>query len=148
MSTTRAKLAAAVASFGVLGLGWGVATADGATVTTAPTSTTTDTSTSASGTTSAGGSFADGTYTGEATTFRYGTVTVTVTVSGGEITAVSEKLVSDGDRHSDQINARSVPTLRSAILAADSADVSTISGATYTTEAYLSSLQSALDQAS
>ncbi len=37
--------------------------------------------------------------------------------------------------------------IRAEVLAADSADVSTIGGATYTTEAYLTSLQSALDQA-
>lgn len=160
MSTTRAKLAAAAASFGVLGLGWGAATANGATaaVTTAATSTATTTGTTTAtttgtttngttGTTTSTTGWTDGTYTGSPTTFRFGTVTVTVTVSGGRITSVTEKLVSDGQQKSNQINARAVPTLKSAILAANSASVSTVSGATYTTTAYLTSLQSALDQA-
>lgn len=89
----------------------------------------------------------DGTYTGSTVTHRYGSVTVTVTIQNGQIACVSENVVSDGERKSEQINARSVPTIRSAVVAADSAQVSTISGATYTTKAYLSSLQSALDQA-
>ena len=154
MSSTRAKLAAAVASFGVLGLGWGVATANGTTVaatrttTTATTDIPTTPTTTTPTTATATGGYADGTWTGETEVFRFGRVAVTVTVKDGSITSVTEKLVSDGDRHSDQINARALPTLKSAILAADSADVSTISGATYTTEAYLTSLQSALDQAS
>lgn len=162
MSSTRAKLAAAAASLGVLGLGWGAVTANGATLAvTTPTTTTTAGSTAASTTTgtttgttttgsaaAASGTYTDGTYTGTTTTFRFGTVTVTATISGGRITSLTETLVSDGDRHSDQINARAVPTLKSSILAANGADVTTVSGATYTSDAYLTSLQSALDQAS
>lgn len=172
MSSMRATLAAATASLGVLALGWSVATANGGTVaiptpgsgnapTTGTTRTTTTTgSTGATGATapargttsqaaaSATTTYTDGTYTGSATTFRFGTVTVTATISNGRITAVTERLVSDGQGKSNQINARSVPALKSAIVAANSAKVSTISGATYTTRAYLTSLQSALDQAS
>lgn len=158
MSSTRAKLAAAAASLGVLGLGWGAVTANGATLAvTTPTTTTTAGSTAASTTTgttttgstaAASGTYTDGTYTGTTTTFRFGTVTVTATISGGRITSLTETLVSDGDRHSDQINARAVPTLKTSILDANGADVTTVSGATYTSDAYLTSLQSALDQAS
>lgn len=90
---------------------------------------------------------ASGTYTGSAATHRFGSVQVTVTVANGRITGLRESLTSDGDRRSDQINSASVPQLRAAILAAASGQVSTISGATYTTRAYLTSLQSALDQA-
>ena len=42
---------------------------------------------------------------------------------------------------------RAEPILRAEVLAAQSADVSMVSGATYTSRAYLTSLQSALDQA-
>lgn len=165
--STRARIAAAVASAGVLAAAWNVGTATGHAIVPSTTTqgTTTDTTSggtaasgstsqgassgSTSGSTSSGGSaLADGTYTGTTATHRFGSVTVTVTVSGGRITALSENVVSDGDRKSDMINNRSVPTLRSRILAAGNADVSTISGATYTTRAYLTSLQSALDEAS
>lgn len=180
--SNRAKAAAALASLGVLGIGWGTATASGQTLalnptydtastdtTSTDTASTTTTDSTASGesssstststptadtsssttadTTSAASGLADGTYTGATATHRYGSVTVTVTISGGVITDVSEQVVSDGDRKSDSINSRSVPVMRSEVLAANSADVSTVSGATYTTRAYLSSLQPALDQA-
>jgi uncharacterized protein with FMN-binding domain len=98
-----------------------------------------------SGTNSSG--LKDGTYTGQTITHRYGQVTVTVTVSGGRITNLTEQVASDGDNHSDRVNQQAVPMLRSEVLAANSADVNTISGGTYTSEAYLQSLQSALDQA-
>lgn len=90
---------------------------------------------------------ASGTWTGTEATHRYGSVTVTVTLANGRITGLDESVVSDGDHTSDEINDSSVPQLRSAILAAATGQVSTISGATYTTQAYLTSLQSALDQA-
>ena len=72
---------------------------------------------------------------------------MTVTLANGTITKLSETVQSDGDHHSERINADAVPTLKQAILAANGKDVSAISGATYTTDAYLQSLQSALDQA-
>lgn len=165
--SNRAKAAAALASLGILGLGWGVATADGGTLTLNPTTDTTGTTTDttaasgdptatasaspsalASGSASASSSgYADGTYTGTTATHHYGSVTVTVTIENGAIASVSENVVSDGDSKSNQINNRAVPTLRSRVIAANGADVSTVSGATYTSRAYLTSLQSALDQA-
>lgn len=181
--STRAKVAAAIASAGVLGAGWAIGTANGATssgsaatgttasgtaTSAAPTSAgatptagtstakaTTGTSTASaaassaksSATTSGNGSYSDGTYAGTTVTHQYGSVSVTVTISGGKITDVSSQVVSDGDRKSDQINSRAVPQVKAAVLAANSANVSTISGATYTTKAYLSSLQSALAKA-
>ncbi|WP_022908830.1 FMN-binding protein [Aestuariimicrobium kwangyangense] len=89
----------------------------------------------------------DGTYTGQTINHQYGSVTVTVTVSGGRISGLSEQVSSDGDHHSIRIDEQAVPMLRSEVLAANSAAVNTISGGTYTSEAYLQSLQSALDQA-
>lgn len=133
MSTKRAKIAAAVASVGILGAGWAAATANGATL--------------VSGTTSSGSTYTDGTYTGTTATHQFGSVTVTVTISGGKITDVSANVVDDGQGKSQQINASAIPTMKSRVLAADSAAVSTVSGATYTTSAYITSLQSALSQA-
>lgn len=105
---------------------------------------TTEASTAA---TQAAGGLKDGTYTGDSVSYRYGSLNVSVTIAGGKITSVSESITSDGDRKSENINSRAVPTLRSEIVAANSAEVSTIGGATYTSDAYLQSLQSALDQA-
>jgi len=150
----RAKVAAVIASAGVLGAGWAIGTANGATVTNTATGTTatngttgtTSTATTAT-TTAAGGSYTNGTYTGTTITHRYGSVTVTVTISGGKITNVTAKAVSDGDRRSDSINSQAVPMMKSEVLAAQSGDVQTVSGATYTTTAYVTSLQSALAKA-
>ena len=153
-------MAAVVASAGVLGAGWAVGTANGATVagttrtTTANTgaNTSTGTTSGTSGTTntttttSGSGSYKDGTYTGTTVSHPYGSVTVTVTISGGKITNVTANAVA-GDRRSQSIASQAVPLMKSEVLAADSANVSTISGATYTTTAYITSLQSALAKA-
>jgi uncharacterized protein with FMN-binding domain len=70
-----------------------------------------------------------------------------VTVSGGTITDVTPLQLTDDDRKSIQISNRAAPLLRTEVLAAQSAGVQTISGATVTSNAYLSSLQAALDAA-
>lgn len=155
--STRATVAAAIASLGVLGAGWNAATAYGHAIPAQPTTTTSPTSsTTTAPTTMAPASapaaptasaLADGTWTGKAVTHRFGSVTVTITVQGGRIAAVSERVIDDGQRKSQSINARAVPTLRSEVVAASSAEVGSVSGATYTSRAYLTSLQSALDQA-
>ena len=148
--STRSKAAAALASAGILLVGWNVGTANGKTLTTT-TSAGTGTGTtvaagSNAGTTSSGTSGATGTYTGTTESDRFGTITVTVTLANGKITDVTYK-TTVGDNHSAQIEARAIPTLKAAVLAANSAAVSTVSGATYTSNKYLSSLQAALDKA-
>ncbi len=52
-----------------------------------------------------------------------------------------------GDPRSRQINASAVPALIKETVQAQSAHLDTVSGATYTSEGYIGSLQSALDQA-
>jgi uncharacterized protein with FMN-binding domain len=97
----------------------------------------------ASGTTSG----TDGTFTGAVEQTQYGDVQVSVTISGGKITDVKAlKLTDDGGR-SVQISSRAAPMLRSEVLSAQSAKVDSVSGATYTTQGYLTSLQAALDSA-
>ncbi len=144
--STRSKAAAALASAGILLVGWNVGTANGKTVSSTTTGTTGTSSTVASGTTSGTTSGATGTYTGTTESDRFGTITVTVTLANGKITDVTYQ-TTVGDQHSAQIEARAIPTLKAKVLAANSADVSTVGGATYTSQKYLSSLQSALDQA-
>jgi len=89
----------------------------------------------------------DGTFTGTSQSTRFGDVQVAITVSGGAITEVSTPVLSGNEGRSDQINHRAAPLLRSEALAAQSAQIHSVSGATYTSGAYISSLQSALDQA-
>jgi uncharacterized protein with FMN-binding domain len=138
----RAIVASALASMGILVAGWEM----GATATTASTSTSTSASAggSSSGTTSG---LKDGTYTGTSEQTRFGNVQVKVTVSGGKITDVTALQLTDAEQRSVQISAYAAPILRSEVLASQSADVANVNGATYTTDGYLSSLQSALDQA-
>jgi uncharacterized protein with FMN-binding domain len=90
---------------------------------------------------------ADGTYTGASVDTRYGSVQVSIALAGGAITDVAALKLTDADGRSVQISNRAAPLLHDEVLASQSANVSNVTGATYTTEAYLSSVQSALDQA-
>lgn len=72
---------------------------------------------------------------------------VQITVSAGKITEVTALSLTNTDGKSIQISNRAAPLLRSEVLAAQSAGVKSISGATVTSNAYLSSLQAAIDAA-
>jgi len=96
---------------------------------------------------SSGSSSAGGTFTGDSVQTRFGSVQVQIIVSGGKITDVKALQLTDEDRRSVQISNRAAPLLRSEVLQAQSANVQTISGATVTSSAYLTSLQAALDAA-
>jgi len=72
---------------------------------------------------------------------------VAAVISGGKITDVKVLQKTNQGRRSVQISNQADPMLRSEVLQAQSANVSTIGGATYTSEGYLMSLQAALDQA-
>lgn len=89
----------------------------------------------------------DGTYTGVSSTTRWGPVQVQITVAGGRISAVDVPSYPRNDNKSASINARAVPTLVRSTLTAQSASVSNVSGATYTSMSYRTSLQSAIDAA-
>ena len=69
-----------------------------------------------------------------------------VTVHGDDILEVETLAIPTDDRKSQRINSRAEPILREEAIAIDSSDVAVVSGATYTSEAYAGSLQSALDQ--
>jgi uncharacterized protein with FMN-binding domain len=77
---------------------------------------------------------------------RYGTVTVTITVQGGQLTA-STGSQSANDPHSQQIAGQAIPVLDQEAVSTGSASISLVSHATYTSEAYAQSLQQALDAA-
>lgn len=92
------------------------------------------------------GTLADGTVKGQLERTRFGPVQVQVTISGGKITDVTAVQLPTGGR-SGRISDVAAPTLRSEALTAQSANIDIVSGATYTSDAYAASLQSALDQA-
>jgi uncharacterized protein with FMN-binding domain len=93
-----------------------------------------------------GSGLKNGTFAGAASTNQYGTVRVTITVSGGRISDLQATYPTSPSRTA-QINARAIPALRQEALSAQSAQVSTVSGASYTSASYRASLQSALSAA-
>jgi len=88
-----------------------------------------------------------GQVSGSAVQIPFGTVQVQVTFQNGQITDVQPLQMPNDRSLSQQIAQYAAPQLRSEVLSAQSAQVNTISGATYTSLGYLQSLQSALDQA-
>ena len=88
-----------------------------------------------------------GQLTGQAVQIPFGTVQVQVTMANGVITDVQAIQLPNDRGHSAEVSAYAGPMLRSEALAAQSAKIDSISGATYTSSGYQQSLQSALDQA-
>jgi uncharacterized protein with FMN-binding domain len=100
-----------------------------------------------SSTASTAASSAAKTVTGDAVDTRYGPIQVQVTMSGKKITNI-EVLEYPTDSPRDQeINSYAVPELNSEAMSAQSAQIDVVSGATYTSDGYMQSLQSALDNA-
>jgi uncharacterized protein with FMN-binding domain len=98
-------------------------------------------------TTPAAGGLKTGTFTGAGAAARnYETVTVTITVSGGKVT-VATGSCGNASGESKSICQGAMPKLQQETLSAQNAKIATVSGATYTSGAYRSSLQSALDRA-
>ena len=95
-----------------------------------------------------GGSTATRTVTGAVETTMYGPMQVKVTLDGTKITNVAVVQETNDGQESQQIDSFSIPKLTAETLAAQSARIDTVSGATITSQGYIGSLQSALDQAS
>jgi uncharacterized protein with FMN-binding domain len=85
--------------------------------------------------------------TGSSISTRYGNVQVRVTFAGTQITDVVPLRLPDSNGVDQQIDQQVVPILIQETLAAQSANIQAISGATYTSDGYVRSLQSALDKA-
>ena len=77
--------------------------------------------------------------------YGYGVISVKVTVKGQHIQAVTVANLQTAESYSQSLAQQAIPILQSEVLAAQSAHVNGVSGATYTSEGYLASLQSALD---
>jgi uncharacterized protein with FMN-binding domain len=88
-----------------------------------------------------------GTVDGAVVGTQYGSVQVRVSFTGKKITNVHALQLTDSSGTSVSISAGAAPILRHEALAAQSAKIDVVSGATYTSEAYQQSLQSALDAA-
>ena len=82
--------------------------------------------------------------TGPLEQFGYGELAVKVTVSNNKITNIQVVNAQYADPTSGYIESQAAPMLKSQALSAQSANISGVTGATYTSEAYATSLQSAL----
>jgi uncharacterized protein with FMN-binding domain len=89
----------------------------------------------------------DGTYTGSTEDTEYGPVQVSITVSGGRLTHVTVLQVPSTGGYEEQIVTDALPILNSEAISAQSANIDSVSGATFTSRGYAQSLQAALDRA-
>ena len=136
-TSTNASAATSIVAQG------GTGTASGS-----PDSGSTDSGSTAPGSGSTGsGSSTAKKYTGDAVSTRYGDVQVEITVKNGTITDAQVTEVPWSNGRDQEINSRAVPVLNSEAVDAQSADIDMVSGATFTSQGYIESLQSAIDQA-
>ena len=92
--------------------------------------------------TSSSGLYKDGTYTGTGMGFR-GTTTLSLTISGGEITDVTVVSYQDDAKYFD----RAFQTIASDIISAQSAEVDVVSHATFSSRGIIEAVNDALSQA-
>ncbi|WP_329528347.1 FMN-binding protein [Streptomyces sp. NBC_01462] len=97
--------------------------------------------------TSSGSPAGTGTFTGDPIDTQYGTVQVAATLQAGKITAVKVLQAPNQNGRDQQIAAYALPRLTQEAIGAQSAHIDSVSGASYTSQGYIQSLQSALDQA-
>ncbi|WP_206068586.1 FMN-binding protein [Nonomuraea composti] len=95
----------------------------------------------------AGATSGDKVVTGDLADTRWGPVQVQVVLNGGKMTGIRVLRAPDGNHRDLAINSQALPTLNDEALAAQSAQIDAVSGATYTSEGHVRSLQSALDRA-
>jgi uncharacterized protein with FMN-binding domain len=93
------------------------------------------------------GSSSSGTYTGDAVDTRWGIVQVQITAESGKITKSEAVRFPTENSRDQEINAYAVPELNSEVVNKQSGNIDAISGATVTSDGYIQSVQSAIDQA-
>lgn len=76
--------------------------------------------------------------------YGYGQLQVAVTANGKHIQDIKVKSLQTQEQYSQQLADQAIPMLRSEILKAQSLHVNAISGATYTSDAYATSVEAAL----
>jgi uncharacterized protein with FMN-binding domain len=99
------------------------------------------------GTSVAAGVTTGQTYDGSVASTRWGPVQVRITVSGGKLVGAATLQVPSCNGRDTEINNYAVPILNSEAVAAGTANIDTVSGATVTSNGYITSLQSAIDAA-
>ncbi len=87
------------------------------------------------------------TVTGTVADTIYGPVEVQITVKNGKVTAAQAVQYPQDSPRDQQINSYAIPVLNQEAVSASSASIDAVSGATYTSGGYVTSLQSALDKA-
>jgi len=103
--------------------------------------------TSGSSGSSGSSSTASGTFAGDTAQTQFGPVQVQIVVTNGKIADVTALQLTNRDGRSVSISQQAAPILRQETLQAQSAQIQSVSGATYTSEGYITSLQSAIDKA-
>lgn len=93
------------------------------------------------------GQYIDGTYTGSAADAYYGLVQVQAVIQAGRLVGVNFLQYPNDRNTSQQINSQAMPWLKQEAIAAQSARVSGVSGASDTSQAFIESLGSALAKA-
>ncbi|TGB01342.1 FMN-binding protein, partial [Streptomyces palmae] len=88
-----------------------------------------------------------GTFTGDVIHTRYGPVQIAAVLQHGRITEIRAVQTPSDNGRDREIAASAVPRLTREALDAQSAHIDAVSGATYTSQGYVASLQSALDRA-
>jgi len=84
---------------------------------------------------------------GSAVNYYYGVLSVKVTANGSKVTSVTIASLNDGGNgYSAMIDGQSIPQLEQQALTAQSANIQGVSGASYTSQGFAQSLQSALTQ--
>ncbi|HVS07981.1 MAG TPA: FMN-binding protein [Candidatus Dormibacteraeota bacterium] len=94
-----------------------------------------------------GATYKDGQYTGQDFPNQFGDTQVKVTIVGGRITDVQALQLPFDRQRSAEISQYASPRLQDEVLQAQTAQIDSLSGATYTSDSYAQSVQSALDQA-
>ena len=84
---------------------------------------------------------------GQTVQTQYDTIQVRIVTVRGRIRSVAFTKLAGDEQLSDLINAHAAPLLLQRTLIAQGADIDAVSGATYTSDGYRESLQSALDKA-
>lgn len=86
------------------------------------------------------------TVTGAEAQTRYGPVQVQITVVNGTVTKATATEYPTDQPRDQQINSYAIPQLEQETVGSSTANIDMVSGATYTSQGYITSLQSALDQ--
>lgn len=124
-----------------------ISTASNANTSNTTSHTTATNSSNSGGTSSTSGPYKSGTYTGTVANAYWGGVQISATISAGKI--VSIKILQYPNSHSASvmINQQALPYLQKEVIKAQSTNIQLISGATFTSQAFVQSLSAALNKA-